>query len=101
MATDQVPARYTFRDLAHADALLAVHGSKHFVGMTNAQYDEWAAERNELVAYRDSRLLHVVLLLCSKCDGTGRVQWRHRHDGVCYLCKGDGWSRRGRRARGE
>ena len=94
-----VPARYTFRDLVHADALIAAHSEQYtFRYDDNAAYFAWASKRDDLLSFRNAEMAKVSLLLCRKCEGTGMTGWLHRYGGVCFTCKGDGWSAKGRRA---
>jgi hypothetical protein len=87
------PARYTFRELAHADALL-----ENLSCIPNSPYAEFVYERRSQAAtWRDAEVSKLKGLICWKCQGTGQTQWRHRSGGICFVCKGDGWTARGRK----
>lgn len=91
-------ARYTYPDLCHLDALIvdhATHAPGYFA--TPDRHDAWEARRDELTTARDAALAALAGVLCRKCEGSGRTQWRHRFGGVCFQCDGDGWTARGRR----
>lgn len=96
MAT--APARNLLPALAAADAALAAHGTLvPSPSATLAEYMTWSAERDRLAAAVDAAATAVRGLLCGRCGGTGRTQWRHRSGGTCYQCNGDGWTAKGRR----
>lgn len=92
-------ARYTYPDLCHLDALIADHAART-PGYYAApgEYDAWETHRDTLVADRDALVATLDGILCRKCQGSGRTRWRHRLDGICFQCDGDGWTARGRRA---
>lgn len=96
--TPMPAARWTFPDLAHVEALTALHASAmpHLHTLTS-EVAAWLARRDELAA--ELRRLEAELrpLLCAKCNGNGLVQWR-RFGGECFTCHGDGWSAKGRKA---
>lgn len=96
--TAEPAARYRFANLVHADALLAEHATLYQPSPNWSGYAAWRARRDVLAAWRDSELARVRTLLCWKCHGTGETGWKHRSGGVCYTCRGDGWSARGRNA---
>jgi hypothetical protein len=85
--TDFRPARYTFVELAHADALLDHLRST----------PEGRDQRHQVAIWRDVEVGKLRGLICQKCQGTGMTQWRHRSGGICFMCKGDGWTTQGRR----
>ncbi len=62
-----------------------------------AEYTAWTARRDTIAAQVAAVQAQYDGLICRKCDGHGITQWRHRHDGTCYQCKGDGWTTKGRR----
>jgi hypothetical protein len=62
-------------------------------------YERWCDKRDGLLIAIATAEQAVAGLLCSKCGGRGRVQWR-RCGRVCFQCKGDGWTAKGRRANG-
>jgi hypothetical protein len=101
-ATDY-PARWTFPELAHADALLERHAATMpGVGWDNVPdaFIAWATTRDVLVAQLDAELAAVRTLICRKCGGRGIITgYRHRLGGVCFTCHGDGWTARGRNSR--
>lgn len=90
--TTSRPARYRCVELAHADALL------EDLAMCASRGGIYGADLRICAAsWRDEELRKLKGLICQKCLGTGQTQWRHRCGGVCFLCKGDGWTSRGRK----
>jgi hypothetical protein len=91
LSTAHVAARYTFPDLAHADALVAEHArlmpSQY---ATPAVWQTWVTRRDILIADLRDEETKVRHILCQKCRGTGMTGWVHRHGGVCYQCGGYG-----------
>lgn len=94
-----VPARATFPELARLDAAIGdllptmpgYHSPTH-------EFLAWNDRARALNAERNRVLAEISRLLCSRCSGTGELpQFGHRHGGICYQCKGDGWSAAGRR----
>lgn len=98
--TDERSARYTFPGL-----VLAGHRLAEFARTVPSYSDPaaahlaWDAERQVLVSDLRAEEARVAGLLCSRCNGTGQTQYRHRSGGVCYSCMGSGWSAKGRKAK--
>jgi hypothetical protein len=63
-----------------------------------AEHAAWTQTRDQLLAAIADAERDLAWMLCWKCRGTGRTQWRHRSGGTCFTCAGDGWSAKGRRA---
>ena len=95
------PARRLVPALAAADdAFQQWRDSESFIryDATPAEHAAWTRARDQLLAAIENAERDLHGMLCGKCHGTGRTQWRHRSGGVCYPCQGDGWSAKGRRA---
>jgi hypothetical protein len=98
-----MPARAMFPALQRLDAAFASHRAAFphppLVG-DSAKYQQafetWIARRDDLVAELATVMAEVGPDLCTRCSGTGLTNYT-RHNGMCYLCQGDGWSARGRR----
>jgi hypothetical protein len=88
--SDCRPARYTSVELAHAEALI-----EHLAA--DREDPAVADLRACAIRWRDAEVGKLKGLICQKCQGMGKVQWRHRYGGICFLCRGDGWTARGRR----
>lgn len=109
MMTQTKPARQLIPGLAEADQRITDIGTQCpsmpvGIGFSGPQYDAhmaeyraWETRRDQAIAERDTLLAGAKGLICSKCQGTGMTQWRHRSGGTCYQCNGDGWTAKGRR----
>lgn len=63
-----------------------------------AERAAWTASRDALAAQVDAVRAQYDGLICRKCHGHGRIAaYTHRLRGVCFQCKGDGWTVKGRR----
>jgi hypothetical protein len=60
------------------------------------KYQAWKARFDALRSELDSVMAEIGANLYTRCSGTG-LTTHSRHNGMCYLCQGDGWSARGRR----
>lgn len=96
--TPTVPAaRYHFRELAHAEALMEKLPVPPWWAEESPATKAMRDARHQAAQWRDAEATSVREMLCAKCEGRGITQWRHRCGGVCFQCNGYGWSAKGRR----
>lgn len=92
------PARYSFPDLCHVEALAdAAAQSAYYLCTVMPDRPEWPESQRRFALSQglhdelraeERKVRHV---LCLKCGGRGRiVQYTHRSGGRCYSCEGFG-----------
>jgi hypothetical protein len=98
MTTTTAPARELIPALVKADAARAAIPRPPHSSAALAEYDAWVAIRDAALTGIREAEESVKGLICQRCHGRGRIViYTHRLGGVCFQCKGDGWTAKGRR----